>query len=460
MSDNQEKLNEQLFNVVANSKGSDEARFKKIKNLVRLGADVNTRLYGKSVLSKAIEKEAGAEVQDFLREKGADEWVISKEEALEVSQGFWSYDGYLKSLEEIKELLKKGADVEAKDKDGRTALMWAAISRKLDVVKCLVEHGADLEAKDEDGYTALVREAKYGNLGAVKCLVEQGADLEAKDDDYRYRRTALIWAAEEERIEVVKYLAEHGAYVNAKDEDGWTALMWAARLGTLDVVKCLAEHGADVNTSDKYGQTALDKAKYFEKDDCVEFLEEVLEVSQGFWDEYGKIKSVEEITELLKKGADANAKSKNSMTALMTAVIWGKLDVVKCLAEHGADLEVKDGYGQTALMKAAMCGYLDKVKYLVEQGADLEAKDEDGQTALMEAARCRKLDVVKYLAENGADVHQKNKEGKTVLDIARKWKIKDDCVKFLEEAQNKVSSQKTKGDKTGVSQIVKKNEGR
>ena len=65
MSDNQEKLNEQLFNVVANSKDNDEAKLKKVKYLVYLGADVNTRLYGKSVLSKAIEQNVGVEVQIF-----------------------------------------------------------------------------------------------------------------------------------------------------------------------------------------------------------------------------------------------------------------------------------------------------------------------------------------------------------------------------------------------------------
>ena len=127
MSNNQEKLNEQLFNVIADEKVSNEAKLKKLKYLVRLGADVNARLYGKSLLSKAIENEAGAEVQNFLREKGANEWVIPKEEALELGRGFWNDKGELKSLEDIKELLKKGADLEAKDKDGETALMKAAI---------------------------------------------------------------------------------------------------------------------------------------------------------------------------------------------------------------------------------------------------------------------------------------------------------------------------------------------
>ena len=155
MSENQEKLNEQLFNVIADEKVSDEAKLKKLKYLLYLGADVNTRLYGKSVLSKAIEQNAGVEVQNFLREKGAEEWVISKEEAKKLSKGFWDDKGDLKSLEEIKELLKKGADVNASDKYGRTALMKAARDGNLDMVKYLAENGADLEASDKFGNTVL-----------------------------------------------------------------------------------------------------------------------------------------------------------------------------------------------------------------------------------------------------------------------------------------------------------------
>ena len=235
MSNNQEKLNEQLFNVIADEKASDEARLKKVKYLVYLGADVNTKLYGKSVLSKAIEKGAGVEVVEFLREKGAIKWVISKEEALEVSKGFWSL---VVSVDKVKSLLKKGADLEAKDKDGQTALFRAAINGQLDVVKCLVEHGADLEAKDGDGQTALIKAAFGGKLDVVEYLAQNGADLEASD----------------------KY--------------GQTALMKAASWGNLDVVKCLVEHGADVEGKDKNGWTALDIAKNCGEDDCVEFLEE------------------------------------------------------------------------------------------------------------------------------------------------------------------------------------------
>ena len=238
MSETQEKLNEQLFNVIADEKASDEARLKKVKYLVYLGADVNARFYGKSVLSKAIEKEVGVQVVEFLREKGGNEWVIPKEEAKKLSQGFWNDKGDLKSFDEVKALLKKGADVNASNKYGDTALMMAVYNGHLEVVKYWAECGVDVNASDKHGRTALMKAAIWGHLDVVKYLVEHGADLEAKDGD------------------------------------GQTALMVVASLRKLNVVKCLVECGADLDAKDRDGWTALDIAKKLKRDDCVKFLKE------------------------------------------------------------------------------------------------------------------------------------------------------------------------------------------
>jgi ankyrin repeat protein len=65
------------------------------------------------------------------------------------------------SLEKVQMLVKAGAEVEARNRQGRTALMYACAKNRLDVVMWMVgEAGADLGAKDSDGATALTHALK------------------------------------------------------------------------------------------------------------------------------------------------------------------------------------------------------------------------------------------------------------------------------------------------------------
>ena len=290
MSDNQEKLNEQLFNVLADEKVSDEARLKKLKYLVRLGADVNAKLYGKSVLSKAIEQKAGAQVQNFLREKGAEEWVISKEEALELSQGFWNDSGSLKSFDEIKSLLKKGADINAKNKDGETALMKMAKWGELELVKYLVENGVNIDKKSPNGDTALIKAAWGGSL------------------------------------DIVKFLVEKGVKVNDKSQGGETALMRAGEIGNFDIVKCLVENGADIDTKDMFGKTAIVFGVASKSKEVVRYLiEKGAEVDFENIKSYYKIKeNIEEYNEMFEFVKEVEKKYRFERIRLSIGRMFGR----------------------------------------------------------------------------------------------------------------------------------------
>jgi ankyrin repeat protein len=63
--------------------------------------------------------------------------------------------------------MEAGADVNAKDQEGRTALMYAS---KGEVAKILIEAGAELNAKDQKGETALLRASRGSCTGVVKVL--------------------------------------------------------------------------------------------------------------------------------------------------------------------------------------------------------------------------------------------------------------------------------------------------
>ncbi len=156
----------------------------------------------------------------------------------------------------VRIMLDSGADVNAKDNYGRTALAVAVSSGKTDVVKLLIEKGADVNAISEDrffGGTALMVATVFGNMDMVQTLLDRGADVNAKNKD---GITALINAAFNGYADIVRLLIEKGADVNSK-EYSRTALIQAVDRGHLDVVRLLVENGADVNARSKDGITPL-----------------------------------------------------------------------------------------------------------------------------------------------------------------------------------------------------------
>ncbi len=78
-------------------------------------------------------------------------------------------------LNKVKDLLKRGADVHAKDNGDKTALMYASMSGHTDIVDLLINHGADVHAKDRDGSTALILASSNGHPDIVDLLKKRGA---------------------------------------------------------------------------------------------------------------------------------------------------------------------------------------------------------------------------------------------------------------------------------------------
>ena len=84
-------------------------------------------------------------------------------------------------IKNVRELLANGADVDAKDKDGETALHWAACSGKVDIATFLIENGADVDAKSNYGKTALHWAAFFGHVDVAKILIENGVNVNVKN---------------------------------------------------------------------------------------------------------------------------------------------------------------------------------------------------------------------------------------------------------------------------------------
>jgi cytohesin len=173
----------------------------------------------------------------------------------------------------VRELLKRGANPNAKNEHGWTPLHRAAYRGHADVARLLLEHGADANAKSKDSFipTPLHLAAAMGHVDVTKLLLEHGADANAKNKD---GFTPLHFAANKGHAEVARLLLEYGADANAKNKDGFTPLHFAAAFGYAVVARLLLEHGADPSIGDNDSVTPLDIARAAGHEEVARVIEE------------------------------------------------------------------------------------------------------------------------------------------------------------------------------------------
>jgi ankyrin repeat protein len=141
--------------------------------------------------------------------------------------------------------LHEGADVNCRDKDGLTPLIWAAIQGHEAVVRLLLERGGELEARNRNGDTALMWASLMGHKGVVDFILDRGADADLREPNSGV--TALMAASAKGHTDVAQVLVERGAAVNARDRNGNTALTHASIKGYGEVVDLLLSSGATFN---------------------------------------------------------------------------------------------------------------------------------------------------------------------------------------------------------------------
>jgi ankyrin repeat protein len=340
--------------------------------------------------------------------------------------------------------LDQGAAVNARDKNGMTALMWTAP----EVAPLLLARGADVSAIDHFGRSALSYAAYLGDEARVRALLDAGTAVDGRDRNgwtplffavaggtrapwplHQWQNWVLADLAGVRSKEadayrqVIRLLLRRGATVDARDRVGRTPLLLllrsstpSSRLGGPLLIYALLEHGADVSAlsapEDYDGKTPLMWAAW--KDDTAA------------------------VEALLAYGAAVNARDKNGMTALM----WASSEAAPLLLARGADPRARDQFGRTPLSYAAYQGDVPRVRTLLSLGLPVDDRDLDGLTPLFFAldGECgrfgkgrrepkervlsilRKVQrrgvgeaVVKLLLDRGADVNTRDKKGRTPL---------------------------------------------
>jgi ankyrin repeat protein len=183
--------------------------------------------------------------------------------------------GQTESTECAKILLDAGADVNLRNIFGETPLMYAARFMKLDNVDLLIKRGANIEARDLDGRTALSH-VEHGNITydirrkVIQALLKNGANIESRSKTgmtplmYACKKFDSAWDTTDDTVK--KYSAacafiNMNASVDAQDDDGNTPLMRAVASRNIPAISCLLDAGANQNLKNKNGQTAQDIAQ-------------------------------------------------------------------------------------------------------------------------------------------------------------------------------------------------------
>ena len=344
-------------------------------------------------------------------------------------------------------LLEAGAEADATTRYGVAPLALAATNGSADMLEMLLDAGADPDRASGEGETPLMTAARTGVVPAVDVLLEHGAEVDAVEG---WRgQTALMWTASQDNPAAAEALLAAGADLHARSGGGFTPLLFAAREGSLRALDVLLAAGADPDDTLPDGTSALGIAVYNAQ--------------------------YEAAARLLAAGADPDARGQG-WTALHQ-VVWTRrpnlgrnppfpvplgrldgLDMARTLIAHGADpnlpqtAEPRDGnrnmldrVGATPFLLAAKAADVPMMRLLASLGADPNLTTANGATPMMAAAGVgiwkigenpgtneEALAAVELAWELGNDVNAVDGNGDTALHGAI-HRGADGIVRFLHE---------------------------
>ena len=283
----------------------------------------------------------------------------------------------------VRELLKQGADVNAAQGDGMTALHWAASRGDLELTAMLLHAGANIRATTRiNGYTPLFLAARDGNGAVVGALIKAGSDAKAVSVT---GSTPLMLAAGAGNLDAVQQLLDAGADVNAKETArGQTAIMFASAFNRVEVINLLAKRGADLGVSSKVV-------------DLFELTrEEPPRAGGGAGAGGGRAAPAAAAPARPQVAGVDRAYNYNEligymggMTPLLFAAREGHIEAANALIAAGADVnQPRAGDETTPLLMATINGHWDLGKVLLERGADPNLAGENGATPLYAVLNC------------------------------------------------------------------------
>jgi ankyrin repeat protein len=333
--------------------------------------------------------------------------------------------------------------INAADKQGKTALHYAAENRDTALAAFLISRGANVNTQDNMRRTPLAISAEKLDPATAEILIRAGADI-------HFPMAGNTTPAHIAIREGGEFLAAflYPEALSMVDPGGKTILHLAAEAGNAKAVEAILRGENDLTKKDSGDKTALDIA--LERTDSRDHAEaaEYLILAGAVSDKalysalapavrssYYNIRSAGGMAPLhylareeymgyldfvFEKKADINIRNAIGATPLHEAARYGRLVAMKALLDRGTDINAQDARGNTSLHIAIPPEkYLEACKLLLAAGADPNIREEYGDTPLHIAVILnRPEEAVRALLDGGADASIRDLEGKTALYMA------------------------------------------
>ena len=326
-------------------------------------------------------------------------------------------------LATVRDLVRRGSDVNVAQGDGMTALHWAANRGDATLAKLLLGARASVTATTRvGGYTPLHVAARSASAAVVTALLAARADARAATSE---GVTALHLAAMGGDTVIIAALVKAGGDVNAA-EPAWeqTPLMVAAARGRADAVRALLRLGADparvARTLDIMASAAQDRQAKQQRNAVLAGLRE----KDGKAKDLGWRPKPEQVQAAVQASLALERQGASS-AALASAAAATAAEESRLAAQGGAGLDDDSpGYnellgpqgGHTALLLAVREGHLSTVEALLAGGARIDQTSAGDHTSpLLMAAINGQYDVALRLIASGADPNLASDAGATPL---------------------------------------------
>ena len=283
----------------------------------------------------------------------------------------------------VRVLLQQGADVNAAQGDGMTALHWAADRGDVEMARMLVYAGASLEAATRMAeYTPLHLASRAGHGAVVRALLEVGSDPATATGSGE--ATALHLAAAAGDAATISALIEFGADVNAREQRAeQTPLIFAAAQNRVQAIEALLAGGADLSlTTRVLDMVELEESLRNGNEDRVrqQIAAQIAAREAKAPKEEAEEEKEEEAPKPLSMGQQVG--HMGAMTALLHAARQGHAEAVNSLLNAGTDIDQASADGTTPLFIAALNGHFDLALALIERGADPNRANDAGGAPL------------------------------------------------------------------------------